>query len=128
VNGECVLVVDDDADVRESIQDVLLLHGYRVLTAADGEEALAQLRSGEHTSLIILDLMMPGMSGEQFRQEQLRDPKLASTPVVLLSGAAKLSEKARRLGVDMLPKPVTLDALLEAVRRHLPDRASTSTH
>ncbi|HEX9288501.1 MAG TPA: response regulator [Anaeromyxobacteraceae bacterium] len=112
-----VLVVDDDPDICEVIQTVLEVHGYRVLTARDGVDALEQLRAGERPSMIILDLMMPRMNGLQFRDEQTRDPALRAIPVLVLTGDGRADAKAAALGVEGLRKPVELATLLDAVRR-----------
>ena len=58
-----VLVVDDDPDIRETLRDVIEMEGFAVVTAADGREAMDRLRMGLRPSLIVLDLMMPRMSG-----------------------------------------------------------------
>jgi two-component system, chemotaxis family, chemotaxis protein CheY len=115
-----VLVIDDDADIRETILAVLLRHGYQARAAADAVEALAQLRGGDRPELILLDLMMPRMTGEQFRAAQLAEPGLAPIPVVMLSGARGVDELSRRIGVEVLPKPFELASLLALVRRYCP--------
>jgi CheY-like chemotaxis protein len=117
-----VLVVDDDFDIRDSLADVLRDEGYGVEVAADGEEALAQLRRmSPPPGLILLDWMMPRCDGEQFRAQQKIDPELASIPVVLLTADARLPEKRALLDVDdYLAKPVDLDLLLETVGRYAP--------
>jgi CheY-like chemotaxis protein len=59
--GTCILIVEDDADQRESLADVLQAEGYRVAGAADGQDALAHLRNNPAPCIILLDLMMPVM-------------------------------------------------------------------
>src|SRR5690606_2328003 len=81
-----VLVVDDDEDIRLILAQILSLQGYDAPTAANGLDALSQLYDGVEPCLILLDLMMPAMSGWEFRTKQLQDPKLAQIPVVVLSG------------------------------------------
>jgi CheY-like chemotaxis protein len=113
-----VLVVDDDADILEAL-DLLLTHqGYQVATASDGADALAQLRAlPQRPCLILLDLMMPRMDGFQMRAV-LAESELSSIPVVALSGAgAKVTDRARSLQLEVLPKPVGLNDLLSTVRR-----------
>ena len=114
-----VLVVDDDEDIRDVIREVLSLRGYRVIALADGRQALEWLRAGGQACVILLDLMMPEMTGWEFRREQLRDPSLADIPVVILSGAGGLAGKVESLApAATLPKPVDLAGLTAAVARH----------
>jgi CheY-like chemotaxis protein len=112
-----VCVIDDDADIREILSDVLNQEGYEVVVAGDGESALNRLRArADGWSLIILDLMMPRMNGWEFRRQQLQDPALASIPVVLLTGAGNAAATTDDLRVaGVIEKPVDLDALLEKV-------------
>ena len=113
-----VMVVDDDADVREALAVTLELDGYLVFLASDGAEALTLLRSNKcHPCLIILDLMMPRMSGLEFRAEQLKDPSLAAIPVVVVTGAGRGVNHAALSGAEVLTKPVSIDALLASVSR-----------
>src|SRR4051794_23029570 len=81
-----VLVVEDDAELRELLRVALGADGYAVETAANGRDALRHLRSTADTCIIVLDLALPLMDGRQFRAAQLRDRSLAWIPVVLLSG------------------------------------------
>ena len=109
-----VLVVDDDSDIREAVAEVLAGEGYEVLGAGDGEEALTKCRAF-HPSLVLLDLMMPGMNGWEFRAAQKRDPELADIPVVVLSA---LEQKVAIDAEGFVRKPFELDELLALVRRH----------
>lgn len=114
---KCVLVVDDDPDICEVTQMILESRGYRVVTAENGAEALRKLRAGEDPCLILLDLMMPYMNGIQFRDEQIRDPALASIPVVLLSASGDVTTRAAAAGLEGLRKPIDLAVLLDTVER-----------
>lgn len=111
------MIVDDDPDICMSVQIVLEAFGYRVTTASDGAEALRKLASDEAPCLILLDLMMPGMNGQEFREAQLRDPALAQIPVVVLSGDYKVDERAAKMGVEGLGKPIELPLLLAKVEQ-----------
>ena len=114
-----VLVVDDDPDIRESLSDVLTDEGYQVITAVDGRDALAKLRGqGAAPSVILLDLMMPVMSGTQFYAEKQRDPLLAQIPVVVVSADGNVRQKAAALGGEYIPKPVRIEQVLDVVQRH----------
>ena len=114
-----VLVVDDDPDIRSAIADILELRGYQVTAAANGLEALEQLRQGLRPCVILLDLMMPILNGWEFCAEQRRDAALAALPVVVISGDGSTNRKAADLGVtEFLRKPLELAAILEVVGLH----------
>ncbi len=112
-----LMIVDDDEDIREMGKLLLEAEGYRVTTAPDGLDAWRQLEAGESPSLILLDLMMPRMDGEQFLHT-LRASARASIPVVIMSGHTAASVVARDLSANgCLTKPLELEDLLETVRR-----------
>jgi CheY-like chemotaxis protein len=100
-----ILVVDDDADFRDVLAFALAWAGHTVVEAADGLEALACLR-GETADAILLDLEMPGPSGEDVVAACRRERRWAAVPVVLISGREDLGAVADRLGVAYLRKPV----------------------
>ena len=114
-----ILVVEDDPDIRDALATVLETEGYDVAKASDGQEALGQLRTSATPSLILLDLYMPVMNGWAFRAEQLRDPKLASIPVVVLSADSRVANRAADLGAaGWVGKPIDFDRLLALVAIH----------
>ncbi len=117
-----ILVVDDDPVIREAIQCLLEMEGYRVAVAHDGEQALQQLRSGLDPALILLDVHMPVKDGFQFRREQLAIPGLATIPTIIWSAQPQVQEAARPGdGVLVLDKGTDVETLLaciEARRRH----------
>ncbi len=114
-----ILVVEDDADTREAMQSLLELHGYTVITAADGSEALQRLRSGLKPSLILLDLMMPGMDGFEFVNAKRQDPRLSPIPVIIYSGHHDAQSNAARLGAEgYFQKPVAVQSLLDLVEKY----------
>ena len=116
-----VLLVDDDADVLEAMQLVLEDSGYEVLVAAEGSKALDLLRKGAAPSVILLDLMMPGMNGRQFIAEARREALLDEIPVVVVSGGAFRKEDVLALGVaDYLTKPVDLQRLASTLCKYCP--------
>ncbi len=116
---DTVLVVEDDEDICSVIGAVLELEGYQVFMANDGEEALTLMRREVRLGLVILDMMMPGIDGWEFRRRQLQDPALARVPVVILSGAGRTEEIAREIGAHgFLSKPVMRAQLVETVRRY----------
>ena len=113
-----ILLVDDDRDIRETLQELLEQEGHHVVTARNGVEALALARS-EHPAVILLDLFMPVMDGLEFRRVQREDPELAPSPVVVVSAAAGMEGKIAELGVaGFLEKPLRIDQLFETVTRY----------
>lgn len=121
-----ILLVEDDIDVRESMLEVLTDEGFRVVGATDGLDAIARLQSASSLpALILLDLMMPRMNGEQFRAQLLKVPQWSSIPVVLVSADAHLAKKAASLAVaGYLEKPVRLEELFQTIERFTPRGAS----
>ena len=109
-----VLIIDDDAAVRESLAEALEDAEYSPIATANGQEALEYLQKGGRPCVILLDLMMPIMDGWQFRAAQLADPTLGPIPVIVLSA---VNEIGRVPAGAVLRKPVRLATLLEAVRR-----------
>jgi CheY-like chemotaxis protein len=114
-----ILVVDDDRDIRDSLIETLEDHGYRAAGASNGVEALSVLRSSaERPCLILLDLMMPVMDGQEFREEQLKNPVWAEIPVVVISAYADVDVQARSLAAEFMRKPLAIRPLIDVVRRH----------
>jgi len=119
-----VLIVEDDPDIRKMLAAIVQTAGFHPVAAEDGLEALHLLRAVRHRApetpcLILLDLKMPRLGGNEFRRAQLADPLVASVPVAVMSGAADLQQKAAALGaVATLPKPIDFDTLLDVVRRY----------
>jgi two-component system response regulator MprA len=112
------MIVEDDADIRSALASILRSEGYRVACACDGREALDLLRGGVAPDVILLDLMMPVMSGHDFRAAQLADPALASIPVVVLTADGGIRDAARMLGAaDAFAKPFDVEALLSTIER-----------
>jgi CheY-like chemotaxis protein len=113
-----ILVVEDDADIREAIVDVLEARGYRVVTAANGQEGLARLRENGHPDLILLDLMMPVMDGTEFLAALRGSEVIETVPVVLLSAwSGEAGREVESMTAGFVKKPVSLDALLAVVER-----------
>ena len=108
---QSVLVVDDDADIRSCISDILAYEGYQVRTAVNGRDALGILREW-HPSAIMLDLMMPIMDGWAFLDRQREDPQLADIPVIVMSASHTVEARSRQSAVEMVQKPFELDTML----------------
>jgi CheY-like chemotaxis protein len=111
---EFILVVDDDADIRESLSDLLSDEGYRVRAAGNGKEALELLRQTAAPCMILLDLMMPVMNGWQFVAEKSGDPALSGIPVWIITAAGDAHPPPPGVS-GVLRKPFRLSDLLDVV-------------
>jgi two-component system response regulator FlrC len=115
-----VLVIDDDADMREALVDSLIDEGFTVESVSDGPAGLTYLRERPRPGLILLDWNMSPMNGEAFMAEVVREPAWADIPVVLLTADARLDAKAGKAPfAAALRKPVEIARLLEVVTRQL---------
>jgi CheY-like chemotaxis protein len=118
-----ILVVEDDDAIRELVSEVLRDDGYDVREAANGVEALAQVRE-ERPDLIVLDLMMPVMDGWSFVKECHRESVCTDVPIVVTSASHDLprtTELLQSFGVrTCLAKPFDVDGLLALVERYAP--------
>jgi CheY-like chemotaxis protein len=111
-----VLVVDDHADTIEAYAAVLRAAGWDVECAANGEIALQALWRDGDRCVIVLDLSMPVMDGYSFRELQLTNKRLASIPVVVLTGAHGYDRMAANLGLHhILRKPLNPVELRTAI-------------
>lgn len=110
-----ILVIDDDQAIRDAVSYALRGAGYAVETAASGEEALEKLEHMKNEPcLVLLDLMMPGMDGVEFLKVLDEAHRLATLPVVVVSGHP---HDAAGIGArKLIRKPVSLDVLLSVVR------------
>ena len=109
--------MEDDADTRAGVAELLRLDGYAVVEAGDGREALRHLRRGPLPCLVLLDLNMPVTSGWRFRALQLDDRRIADVPVVALSGHEGVAQQSSRLLLaGYLAKPLDLDKLRTSIQ------------
>lgn len=112
----CILVVEDDFYIRESIREVLEEEGHTVVCAEHGAQALAALETMQTCpDVILLDLMMPVKDGFQFRTEQRADARFAHIPVIVMSADPQLDSRREVLAArSYLRKPVDIDTLIAA--------------
>lgn len=114
-----ILIVEDDDDSREILGTFLEAHGYPVMVARHGREALDRLQQFAAPCLIFLDLRMPIMDGWALRRALLADPFLATIPVVVLSAVHNVADAVTGLNVtDYLHKPYDFHAILRIVKRY----------
>jgi CheY-like chemotaxis protein len=108
----CVLVVDDEEGVRETLCDLVELTGCSAVGAANGAEALRMMHD-RRPCLIILDLIMPVMTGQELLEELKKQPALASVPVVISTSAPSRAPK----GIPVVPKPIDVNVMWDWIRR-----------
>jgi len=123
-----LLVAEDEKNIREGLADALGLDGYEVDTAADGDEALKRFAKGD-IDMVLTDLKMPGLSGEELLERVITDSPL--TPVIVLTGhgTVETAVKCMRKGAwDFLTKPVNLDYLSLLVKQALDNRELVLKH
>jgi len=110
-----VLVVDNDADMRDAMAETLVLDGYGVRVAADGESAIQDLTREELPALVLVDNLMPSMTGLQFLDWLAAHPRFDPVVAVLASGDSRPLRHPR--AAALLRKPYGVDDLLELVRK-----------
>ncbi|CAJ1004018.1 MULTISPECIES: response regulator transcription factor [Brevibacillus] len=114
-----VLIVDDNEEILEMLEDILGSEGYDVSTAVNGEQALELLNAGTKPNLILLDIMMPGMSGYELCSQIRREWEL---PILFLSAKGKAVDKVVGFEIgadDYITKPFDTEELLARIRAHL---------
>src|SRR5215469_13688517 len=112
-----VLVVEDSEDTREAMAEILQIEGFAVSTAENGQQALEVLR-GENPCVVLLDLMMPIMSGWEFLRYRKERQELAKIPVIVISAMMDEAAGARAEGADeFLRKPMDIPTLVNVVKR-----------
>ena len=112
-----ILVVDDEAPIRELVSEILLHHGYRILLAKDGVEAISMAQR-EHPALVILDYLLPGMDGIDVCRLLKQGPASSQVKVIMLSVLPDWTARQRALvvGADgYLTKPFSTADLLEMI-------------
>lgn len=109
-----ILVVDDEFALRDILAQVLRDEGYRVMTAGSGQEAL-ELMGRERPALVLLDLMMPGLSGVDVLTTMSSTPALATIPVLVVTAADAPTHRRLVPVVGTMKKPVALHALVQKI-------------
>ena len=129
-----ILVVEDEADVREVVKATLQENGYQVIEAADGLEgytAAADAAVAEKPDLIVLDLMLPKLNGFEVLEKLKENPQTSYIPVVVLTARGQSQDETRALragAADYMTKPWSADELADRVRIALDQRRSAKPH
>ncbi len=116
-----ILVVDDDPNSLDIVRTYLEAHGYRVATATDGKEALARMEE-VRPSLVLLDVMMPGMDGWEVARVIKNHPDFGGCRIVMLTARSDFTDKQQGLrsgADDYIVKPIRLEELGHRVERNL---------
>ena len=122
-----ILLVEDRTEVRQGLAQLLEMHGFLVIEAADADRAMHELEAQPRGfALVLLDLLLDGaMSGVEFRRQQLANPQLADVPTIVITASdIAPNERARLKAVGWLEKPFRFDVLLEMVKRHVVSEGS----
>lgn len=109
-----ILIVDDDADSRNALAQLLRDEGFVVVAVPGGAAAMEHLHRAPLPGLIVLDLMMPGIDGWDFRHLQKLHPEFAGIPLIAVSAAGELPDADASFR-----KPLDFDAFLDAVKRYV---------
>lgn len=111
-----VVIIEDDADIRDSIQFVLESEGYQVAAFANGKEAIEGLKDCYEPCLILLDIMMPVMDGWEFlKARNTLGDTIVATPVYIVSAVASDDEALKAGAKGYIKKPVDIQLLLQVV-------------
>jgi two-component system response regulator CpxR len=114
-----ILIAEDNDDIRDALAEALTAEGYsEVYTAKNGKEALAKLKTIEHPTLVLLDLMMPVMTGWEFLAHQKGSRQPSSDQIVVMSAVPlhrEMDSGAQSLAQASIQKPIDLRVLLNTV-------------
>jgi CheY-like chemotaxis protein len=117
--GHRILIADDEPDIRNVLRRLLLSEGFCVCEAGDGYEALAAANTCE-VSAIVMDILMPGMNGNEAIRTLRANPRFATTPILIITGHTALQPQQwadPRSGIRLLTKPLNLDQMLATVHQ-----------
>ncbi len=116
-NSQRILIVEDDPDTRSSLYQLLTTHGYSVLTADNGQQAMDLLERGIRPHLIIVDLMLPRVTGFDLITHLRTEPELRVIPTVVITALPK--DEVRVIADMVLQKPLSFEPLVATVRNLL---------
>ena len=119
-----IVIVEDDPTIQNTLRDILLDEGYEAMTAGDGEAAL-ELIPTYQPGLILLDLRMPLIDGIEFVERYHKEP-VPHVPIIVLSASNEAKHVPSLEVAAFLPKPFTIDALLELVVHYIHPSAAAA--
>ncbi|HEX9305940.1 MAG TPA: response regulator [Anaeromyxobacter sp.] len=108
-----ILIIEDDDDIRAALAEAMEDAGADVVVAADGIDGLARLREGPRPVVILLDLRMPRLGGEEFLREMRADARFEHVPVITMTGGSSVADGSDI--VARLHKPIDVDGLRQIV-------------
>jgi CheY-like chemotaxis protein len=112
-----ILIVEDDLRIRELLSELLAFDNFKTHEAENGLDALTLVDAGVVPSLILLDLDMPVMNGQEFLSKKKERPSVAATPVIILSATADETNTAG--ATDYIRKPIDIDVLVEMIQKYV---------
>jgi CheY-like chemotaxis protein len=116
-HGKIVLLVDDDADIRQALRPIIEREGHAVIEASNGAEALERLRMIPRPQLVVLDLQMPVMDGWSLLAERNRDPELRAIPVIVVSAHEDVERRVSLAHASYVRKPFIPSSLVATIER-----------
>ncbi len=116
-----IMIVDDDPDIRSTIEQILESQGHKTITLKDGFNFFNKLRQGEKPHLILLDIMMPAMSGWEIQRRLQANPNWRQIPIIFVTGRTTDTAKkmCKKYGIDYIEKPFDINTLKKRVRKAL---------
>ena len=114
--NKCIMIVDDEEDIRETVKLILAKNNFSVITAVNGDDCLEKLKKNRKPSLILMDIMMPGTPISKI-VPQIKDIPIAYLSVVRMSEAEKEELLGQKNIVDYIQKPFDINDLLERVKK-----------
>lgn len=125
-NRATILIADDDRDLLQLVRMRLEAEGYRVAISLNAED-ISRIAVDKHADVILLDISMDGISGEDICKQLKHHKRTSSIPVVLFSANDDIDEAARACGADdYMPKPFSMDAMKEKLSRFLATSSGTA--
>lgn len=115
-----ILIIEDSLDIQDTLSEILEAQGFNVELASNGKDGMDRLINREPPQLILLDLRMPVMNGEEFRRLQLQIPYLSRIPVILMSADSYISRRSASLKTERyLKKPFHIEELMRLMNEAL---------